>query len=170
MTAIEEQLLLESPGARPCRCKRVRHEHGQLSRYTADRCRCQICRDAFAAYYRHRNRQAAYGRWAAFADGQAARDHVHALMRAGLHLDTIADLASLSQTTLRRLMYGIGGDPPGPRIRKSTAEALLAVTAYQLPRGDEQPNLLTLTEHPDDDVPQAVPAHGGRRNDVESQT
>lgn len=121
----DEQLLQESPGARPCTHQRVKHPHGSMGRYAQDGCRCAPCREARSAYRRHVYRQRGYGRWQAFADTGPVLAHLQQLEAAGMRPLSIARRAGLSKPTVQKLL---SRDPP-KRILTRTANALLAVTA-----------------------------------------
>lgn len=123
MTAADE-LLLDTPAARPCNHKR-HHDHGTVQRYNQDRCKCLACRSAIAEYNRSRRRQISYGRWSAYVDAAPVRVHVRELMRAGEGWKAVAELAGVSQQTVQRLLYGMRGRPPAVRMLRRTADALL---------------------------------------------
>lgn len=145
MTGISEQLLLDSPAARPCTCVRVKHEHGTLGAYRSDRCRCRPCADANTAYMRHRDQQIAYGRWAGYVDAGPARKHVRQLIRKhGMSVQGIAARAGLSTETVRRLLRGIPSrrQPPPKRLRGHTSDALLAITSGRM-KAAKEPDLWT---------------------------
>lgn len=114
---------------KPCRHKQARHEHGTKAAYSLDLCRCGPCSAAAAEYARVRNRQIAYGRWAAYVDAEPARLHVRALGAAGLGWKKAATAAGISTGTMSKLLYGQSkqGVPPSLRIRSRTAERILAV-------------------------------------------
>lgn len=90
-------------------------------------CNCRQCRDAHAAYQRHRSRQIAYGRWQPFTDAGPVRDHVRALMAYGIPDRHLAVLAGVNRSALRVLLYGPTGHPPSARTRTELADKLLAV-------------------------------------------
>lgn len=101
------------------------------------------------AYARHVNRQKAYGRWRPWTDAQPARDHVRALMAAGMGARQVAAAAGVSRGSLNFLLWGDAGRglPPAQKLRPHISEALLGV----------QPSPENLT-------PKArVTAHGTRR-------
>lgn len=116
---------------KPCTHTHTRHEHGTHACYVICRCRCVPCRDANTAYERTRSRQKAYGRWNELVDAQPARDHVLDLMRRGLGLARIGQLAGVSHGAMGKLIYGERrrGGVPSRRIRPATAAKILAVTA-----------------------------------------
>lgn len=81
-----------------------------------------------AAYELHRRRQVAYGRWEPWADAGPVREHLRALMDAGVSRRKIAALAEVPETAVVRVLYG-AGKPPAAKIRTATAKQLLAVQA-----------------------------------------
>lgn len=130
MTAADE-LLLDSPAARPCLHPRANHQHGDLQAYRQDRCRCLPCREANSSYeHARRTAPAAYGRWSAWLDARPVRAHVQDVMReTGVGWRSIAARAGLRTVTVRRLLYGINGDVPSRRVTRKTADALYAIPA-----------------------------------------
>lgn len=120
----------QSVGVRDCTCPRTRHEHGTRNAYVSDGCRCRPCRDAAAAYERHRARQRAYGRFP-YVDATRAREHVLALRAAGMGLKRVAALSGVPHGSLSKLIYGDPqrGMAPSKRILPQTELAVLAVTA-----------------------------------------
>lgn len=144
MTAADEQLLLDTPAARPCPHPRVNHQHGTPAAYHSDRCRCRPCVEANSAYTKHRNREIAYGRWNAWMDAGPVREHVRQLMGDGLTWRAIAERAHLSHSTVKQLLYGrpSKGEPPSVRVRRKTWTSLLGVTGPHQPPGEQQPHLL----------------------------
>jgi hypothetical protein len=127
VTAADEQLLLDTPAARPCTHRRA-HSHATLQRYKQDRCRCLPCRTANAAYERRRreSHDGAYGSWSAFADTAPVRAHLLELLAAGMTVPGIAARAQLDRYTVRRVL-----DPDTRRLRQGTAAALQAIQAGQ---------------------------------------
>lgn len=105
------------------------HPHGSLYRYKLGGCRCRPCKDAKAAYSRHRHRMIAYGRWQSYVDAEPCRGHVRSLMASGVTLGRVAVLAGLGVATLQKLMDGTprSGGVPSSRVRPKTAESILAV-------------------------------------------
>ena len=114
---------------RDCTCPRTHHEHGTRNAYVVDKCRCRLCRDAASAYERHRQRQAAYGRWTPYVDAQPARDHVRALSALGVGWKSVAHAANLKPSVLWKLLYGDRSRnlAPSKRIRQATSDAILSV-------------------------------------------
>jgi hypothetical protein len=142
MTAADE-LMLDTPAARPCPHPRANHQHGTYGAYKSDRCRCRPCVEAKSVYERDRYRQIAYGRWQAYADAAEVRAHVEALMRAGLGWRSVASRADVHHATVKRLLYGDETtDGPASRVRTRTARKLLAVQAGRR-RTPQPPDLLT---------------------------
>lgn len=120
---------------KPCLHKRATHQHGTHACYVLDRCRCHPCADANTAYERQRSRRHAYGRWDHWVDAEPVREHVKNLQRQGLGLKQIVRLSGYSQGAITRLMYGRLAnetnrrDEPTSRIRRDSADAILAVRA-----------------------------------------
>lgn len=101
--------------------------HG-YARYRLDGCRCYVCGWARAVYDDDRNRRLTAGTWQPFTDAQPVREHLAALAAAGIGQRRIAELAGVSRTALTAILYGRRGNPPGTRVRRATADAILAVT------------------------------------------
>lgn len=116
---------------KPCLHKIANHVHGTYACYVLDRCKCLPCTKANSSYETERTRQQAYGRWDNYIDAQPARDHVRALMDAGMGLKRIVAVSDASQGQLWKLLYGKkkpdGTRTPSKRIRKDVAERLLAI-------------------------------------------
>ena len=116
---------------KPCLHPIARHEHGTYAAYTLDKCRCHPCVAAAVDYERTRLRRIAYGRWQPYVPAEPARQHVRALMSAGVGLKRIATLTGVPQGTLWKLIYGktrTGGDRRRTaRVRQSTHDELLAL-------------------------------------------
>lgn len=115
---------------KPCLHKVASHEHGTYRCYTLDGCRCLPCAYAASEYNRQLSRRNAYGR-SNLVDAEPVRQHVAALMTAGIGLKRIVKVSGVPQGVLWKLMYGkkrTGGDAaPSRRVMKSTAERLLAL-------------------------------------------
>lgn len=105
-----------------------RHPHGNRVRYVIDKCRCRRCRDAASQYQRQLNRRHAYGQ-DVYVDAQPARVHVQSLQVWGMGWKRIAHTAGVHTSVVWKLLYGAPTRNMGPskRIRKTTADALLAV-------------------------------------------
>lgn len=110
--------------------------HGTYTRQKNHGCTCEECRQAYRDYTNGRNRLIAYGRWRPFADAEPVRRHVRELMAAGVPWRQVAADAGASAGTVYRLLFL---DPPTVRIRTSTAERLLAVSASPETLGDAVP-------------------------------
>jgi transcriptional regulator with XRE-family HTH domain len=123
--------LADTGERRDCHHKIARHVHGTRAAKVLDRCHCRPCRDAAAAAERVRERAILYGRWEPYVDAQPARDHIRALMAAGVGLKRIVVLSGVSQGGLWKLVYGKrqadGTQKPSARIRPDTAARILAV-------------------------------------------
>ena len=85
---------------------------------------------ARARYDARRHLLIAQGRWKPFISAAPARQHVRALMAAGLSLRQISLQSGVPRSVLSRLVYGkdAPGRPPVERIRPHLAAAILAVT------------------------------------------
>ena len=122
--------------------------HGTHVKYVIERCRCEPCREANSEYERARRRRKAYGGdyWP-WVDAEPVRQHVLSLMtkrgvgaRDGLGPKRIAQLSGVSHGTISKLLYGnYRGRPPSKRVRKDTAEKLLAVRPSQAYLLDARP-------------------------------
>jgi transcriptional regulator with XRE-family HTH domain len=114
---------------RDCEHVHSRHEHGTRNGYVLDRCRCAPCSQAATAYESNRVRQTAYGRWQPYVDAEPARQHVRALMAAGIGFKRVARLAGVSHSSVAKLLYGEASRrlEPSKRIRPETERRLLAV-------------------------------------------
>ncbi|GAA1123691.1 hypothetical protein [Nocardiopsis composta] len=103
--------------------------HGTRARYVAG-CRCDACRTANRTYNSTRNRAAVYGRPTTdLVDAAPAREHVRALMAAGMGTRAIAEAAGIERKSVQRLLNGRPdrGNPPPTRITPQVSAALLAL-------------------------------------------
>jgi len=117
---------------RDCTHPRAHHEHGTRLAYIRDECRCRPCRDANAAEQARVDRLRAYGQWAPLVDAEPAREHVRALMAAGMGWQRVGRTAGVSSGAMSKLLYGRTRDdgtlrPPTRRVRPEVAARLLAV-------------------------------------------
>lgn len=83
-----------------------------------------------ACYERRRMRAIAYGRWEPdLVDAQPVRDHVAALIAAGMSVRGIAIAAGVDRKVLHRLLHGRPGrgTPPSRSMTPAHANAFLAV-------------------------------------------
>lgn len=111
------------------------YPHGTRARYTINGCRCDECQDARRAYDNDlKNRLEP-----AYVSAGPAREHVRELMDAGVGLKRIVKVSGVPQGSLWKLMYGKrqpdGSQQPSKRIRKATADKLLAVTPADVADG-----------------------------------
>jgi hypothetical protein len=60
-------------------------------------------------------------------DAQPVREHVEMLRLEGMGQDRISELSGVPKHTVRHLLYGTWNTPPAERIRRESAERLLAV-------------------------------------------
>ena len=95
--------------------------------YSAHGCRCDGCRDSNVTYENRRVRQAAYGR-PTMVDAEPVRRHVLLLSGQGLGKRRLADLTGLSITAIDKVKG------QSKRVRKDTADRILAVEAWQAER------------------------------------
>jgi transcriptional regulator with XRE-family HTH domain len=116
---------------KPCLHKIAAHVHGTHACYVLDACRCVRCTNANRLYEQERARLHAYGRWDHYVDAEPARQHVRALMAAGMGMKRIVATGAISQGGIWKLLYGKrkadGTRVPSIRVAKATAERLLAV-------------------------------------------
>lgn len=120
-------------------CLAVSREHGTRSKYVHERCRCEECRAANAAYARGLNsrKQIARARPEFFrlVDADVVRDHIKALSRQGIGRRQVSKLAGVSNSMLATLLYGRwrGGSkrPPSQRVNRDIAARILAIGPNQ---------------------------------------
>lgn len=126
---------------KPCHHKEARHEHGHYATYALDGCRCWPCVHATTAYNQNRERQRAYGRdGEKWVDADVVRAYIRSLTDAGMGLKRIVAAAGVSSGTFVKLVYGVQGKPQTVRVRRETAERLLAVR-LELADGASVPSL-----------------------------
>ncbi|MFF4403768.1 hypothetical protein [Streptomyces sp. NPDC001404] len=101
--------------------------HGSISRYKYHQCKCLTCMDGWRDYNRTMRRQKAYGRWQPLVDAEVVRAHLQVLRQSGLGIRRIAELAGVTYSTISRLLYSFGGQPPRTTVRQSTARRILAI-------------------------------------------
>ena len=115
---------------RPCHHPHAAHQHGTRAAYVHDRCRCRSCADANAAASTARTREQTYGRWSPFVDAEPLRQHIARLRSHGIGINRIAELAGLSPSHIRALIYPRGEGAPtvpaGPRRDRRPAAARAA--------------------------------------------
>lgn len=125
----------ESGPKRNCRHPRAQHQHGTRAAYVRDQCRCRGCTIANTAASNQMHRERAFGRWTPYVDAAQARQHIQVLRDVGIGVDQIAKLAGLSSSHLRGLIYPSSrGKPPFQKVRRETAERILAVPAEDTSR------------------------------------
>lgn len=95
-------------------------EHGTRSRYVTDRCRCEDCRAANAAYYHEAKKRVA----PATVGAARARRHLIDLRRQGIGNKAVAATAGMSTTTVQEV---VSGDVTS--IRPETEQKILGVSA-----------------------------------------
>lgn len=105
----------------------------QLGCKDRDTCPAEIsCRDATLAEERRRARAAGIPEQAARVPAEPVRRHVRELMAAGLRVLDIADLAGVSKTGVKVLLYGRSGERKGElpsAIEAEKAQRIMALTA-----------------------------------------
>ncbi len=116
------------------------YPHGTTARYVLNRCRCEECKAARAAYERNRQRKTAYGQWDVRVDAARARDHLRRLADAGVGYKRVAVIAGVTASTLSRVLgsrTGKGGAwrparyRPIRRLKQSTVDRIIAVTVSE---------------------------------------
>lgn len=125
---------------RDCTHPKVHHEHGTKLGYVRDCCRCAPCTTANTAAERIRRRAQLYGRYNGLTDAEPARQHVHALMAAGVGLKQITRVSGVSGGMLTKLIYGWNRDdgtkrPPAKRIKPETSARILAIPVTAVAAG-----------------------------------
>ncbi len=105
----------------------------QLGCRSRSNCPAEVpCMDASLAEERRRRREAGAPEAAPRVDAAPVREHVRALMAAGMPVLTIADVAGVSKTGLKVLLYGRSGERKGEmpaQIEADKARRILEVTA-----------------------------------------
>jgi hypothetical protein len=105
------------------------HAHGTAAHYKHCGCRCWPCREAILDQYERSTKARAYGRQR-LVDAEPARQHVRALMDAGMGWPRLVELSGLDGSVLIRLVWGKkmrGHREVSKRITRETEAALLAV-------------------------------------------
>lgn len=100
--------------------------HG-YTRYKMDRCRCYVCCFAVSEYRLRIERETRKGTWQPYVDAEPARQHVKALMAAGIGRRRVAELAGVTESCIVKLIWGQRGNPPSVRLRPANAAAILAI-------------------------------------------
>lgn len=126
---------------RDCRCKRAQHQHGTRLGYSVDGCRCIPCTAANTAEMAELRATKTRARWlggpatpSELVDAGPAREHLQALMAAGMGIKTIITKGRLSGGTVSGILYGRTSPdprevrPPRARIRRDVERRVLAVT------------------------------------------
>ncbi|MEU4391628.1 hypothetical protein [Kribbella sp. NPDC023855] len=111
---------------KPCHHPNTQHEHGTRACYVHDKCRCYPCGAANSDYAANLNRQRVYGR-SNLVDAEPARLHVKKLQAGGMGWRQVAKRAEVSGSGVYALLHDKRGRGPTKRLRKETAERLLAV-------------------------------------------
>lgn len=101
-----------------------------LAGYKIHGCRCHDCTQASTAYNARRDRLIAYGRWQHMVDAEPVRQHIRTLMAAEIGWQRVAQAAGVSTGGVSRILYGGSGRPPCKKVKKATADAILAVQPH----------------------------------------
>lgn len=110
------------------------HKHATASTcFIQHQCRCAPCVQAHNARERNRSKQKAYGRFdTGLVDADPVREHVLKLGEFGIGYKRVSQLAGVSTTAVRSLIWG--RQDPGPRygeipkrVAREKAEKILAV-------------------------------------------
>ncbi len=129
------------------RDNRGAHGPGSYACYSLCTCRCWPCGQARSDYDRARAKANSYGQ-PLQVDAEPVRAHVRQLMcdgppgahHKGVGLKTIAKVAGVSNGALWKLVYGAPDrDGPSKKVRRSTADKLLAVTLADMADGATVP-------------------------------
>lgn len=108
-----------------------KREHGLFSTYKAG-CRCEMCREAVAEYERERRKRKARGE-TPWTDAAPIREHLRNLMcshsgiQDGISIKRIARLAGIGEGTIQNIIWGSHGTEPAEKVRKETADKILAI-------------------------------------------
>lgn len=114
-------------------------EHGTNAKYRLEKCRCGQCTEAAREYdRRYKERRRRNGGKPLMVDAEPVRRHLLAMMmgnRKGYRRDSVgpksmAKASGVPHGAISRLLYGdyARGTPPSKRVRRETAERLLALT------------------------------------------
>lgn len=102
--------------------------HG-YAKYRLNGCRCYTCGFARSIYDERRAKAITAGTWQPFVDAEPVREHVRALMAAGIGRRRIAALAGCTDNRITELVKGKCGRTPQARIRPALADKLLSICA-----------------------------------------
>lgn len=112
-------------------------QHGTYVKYVVEQCRCPECGAANRNYERARKRRVE----PAYVGAYRARQHLRELADQGVGLKSVERLSGVAGGALSKIVYGDygRGTAPSKRIRRSTEQAILAVTAESAPGGTRVP-------------------------------
>jgi transcriptional regulator with XRE-family HTH domain len=118
---------------RDCQHTTVHHEHGTITAYTEDACRCDDCADASADHRNWQRRLRAYGRHQPFlVDAGPAREHLLALRANGIGFPRAAKLAGLGKSTASKIVSGYQ-----KTVSRETEAKILAIP-LEAPKADNR--------------------------------
>lgn len=100
--------------------------HGTVAGRVA-KCGCFPCRAAISRWRANRVHHIRQGTWHPWADTEPVRDHLKELSDYGIGWEQVVNLTRLPAATISRILYPAGERPPLRRIRKTTADRILAV-------------------------------------------
>lgn len=102
--------------------------HGTRARYIAGRCRCMLCRASNARYAQARAQAKRRGETDRVVPSGVALAHLLELRRHGVGKRAVRDAASVSYSTIYRILHG-------KRCRESAIRRILALDAWAISAG-----------------------------------
>lgn len=116
------------PPEPPVTCRHNgRHQHGTLTMYNADRCRCSECRAASAATKRRNEQARKHGTWyPGMVPAAPVIAHLRMWHDAGMSPDAIAAVSGVHRRIACELIWD-HETRPRKWVRRDNAEALLAI-------------------------------------------
>lgn len=108
---------------------------GNRAKYVFDKCRCDLCTAANREYVR----VAAQRIEPAYVRADEARAHIKELADVGVGLKQIAKASGISTGSLSKLVYSSRDRGPSARIRKTTADKIMAITPADQAAGARRP-------------------------------
>lgn len=116
-----------------------------LGGYAGDQpCRCDVCRQGARTYEAERKKRTV----PAYVGADPAREHIEYLSTQGVGLKQIAKVSGVAHGALWKIVYGVPsiGRGPSKRIRKTTLDAILAVTPRDGADGSRVPAGATIAD------------------------